>query len=132
MMNPPRVLCVDDNADFLACLSQRLKHFGLEVVTACHGVDALMKLTEHKGKFDAILTDNEMVEIGGLDLVRFVREMGFVGRIIVMSGNLSVEDFREYQPYSVSGFFGKPFDTNLLIEMLGSSIAFTGPDYYVL
>ena len=131
-MNPPRILCVVENANFLACLSQRLEHFGLEIVTACHRVDALLKLSEHKRKFDAILTNNEMVEMGGLDLVRFVREMGFSGRMVVMSGIFSVEDFREYRPFSVSDFLRRPFDTNLLIQMLGGSIAFTGPDYYVL
>jgi hypothetical protein len=44
--------------------------------------------------------------------------MGYQGRIIVMAGNLTVEELRAYEPHAISGFFSKPFDPSLLATML--------------
>ncbi len=38
-----RILCVDDNPSFLATLKLGLQASGFEVLTASHGVDALMQ-----------------------------------------------------------------------------------------
>jgi methylmalonyl-CoA mutase cobalamin-binding subunit len=56
--------------------------------------------------------------MNGLEFVRSVRELGFKGRIVVISGNLKPEDLRAYQDHAISGFFHKPFETGLLAAML--------------
>ena len=91
---------------------------GFEVVTACHGVEALREFQAHPGDFGAIVTDHDMPEMNGVEFVRSVREMGFKGRIVVMSGRLTIEDLWAYRDHAISGFFHKPFQVSLLAVML--------------
>ena len=113
-----RILCVDDNPSLQLALKMGLGAYGFEVITASHGIDALMQYKTHSGNFGTIVTDNDMPHMNGLDLVRSLREIGFRGRIVVVSGNLKVEDLRAYQNYAISGFFHKPFEIGMLATML--------------
>jgi len=92
--------------------------YGFEVVMACHGIDALMQFKARSGEFGAIITDNDMPQMNGLEFVRAVREIGFKGRIVVISGHMKVERLREYQELLINGFFHKPFEMGLLATML--------------
>ncbi len=113
-----RVLCVEDNPMFQQMLKLALGTYGLEVITASHGVDALMQYKAHDGQFGSIVSDNDMPEMNGLAFVRSVREMGYKGRIVVMSGRLTVEELKEYETHAISGFFHKPFEISLVATML--------------
>jgi len=59
-----------------------------------------------------------MPQMNGLEFVRTIREIGYKGRIMVMSGRLNVKDLHAYQEHTISGFFHKPFETSLLAAML--------------
>jgi len=102
----------------LSALKIGLGTYGFEVLTASHGIDALMQYKAHSGNFGAIVTDNDMPHMNGLDLVRSLRGIGFNGRIVVVSGNLKVEDLRAYQNYAINGFFHKPFEIGMLATIL--------------
>ena len=105
-------------ASLLWILTQKLEPYGFEIVTASDGLEALKQYRAHSGNFSAIVTDNDMPHMNGLEFVRSAREMGFKGRIVVMSGRLKTDRLRAYQDYAVSGFFHKPFETSLLAAML--------------
>jgi YesN/AraC family two-component response regulator len=62
------------------------EQYGFEVITASDGMDALTQFKAHSGDFGAIVTDHDMPHMNGMELVRSVREIGFKGRIVVMSG----------------------------------------------
>lgn len=111
-------MCVDDNVQMLTALQIGLGLYGFEIITASHGIDALMQYKAHSGNFSAIVTDNDMPHMNGLEFVRSVREIGFKGRIVVISGHLKAERLQAYQDYAISGFFHKPFETSLLATML--------------
>ena len=113
-----RILCVEDNPSLQGALKAGLEKYGFEVITASDGIDALTQYHAHGGDFGAILTDNDMPRMNGRELVRSLREIGFKGRIAVMSGNFKPEDLRAYHDHAVSGFFHKPFETDLLATML--------------
>jgi CheY-like chemotaxis protein len=95
-----------------------LEHYGFEVVTACNGAEALLQFKAHSGKFDAILTDNEMPQMNGLEFVRSIFHEGFKGRIVVMSGNFKPEELQAYQSYPISSFVHKPLDLISIIAAL--------------
>ncbi len=84
-----RMLCVDDNAPLLQTMALGFAVYGFEVITASHGIDAIMQFQARGGRFDVIVTDNDMPRMNGLEFVRSVRALGFKGRILVMSGRLS-------------------------------------------
>ena len=117
-MNFARILCVDDNPSLLQTLKMSLEPYGVEVITASQGMDALVQYQARAREFSAIVTDHDMPQMNGLEFVHCVREMGFKGRIVVMSGRLNEEDLRAYHDYAVSGFFHKPFEMSLLATML--------------
>jgi len=91
-----RILCVSDNVQLFSTLEVELVLHGFEIVTATHGIDALMQYKAHQGNFKAILTDNEMPHAKGLEFDRGIREMGFKGRIVIAFGDLKPETWRTY------------------------------------
>ena len=113
-----RILCVEDNASLQFTLKTGLERYGFEVIVASNGIEALTQFQTHLGEFSAILTDNEMPHMNGLEFIRSVREIGYKGRIVVMSGNFKPKDLLAYQSHAISGFFHKPFDIGLLATML--------------
>ena len=116
-----RLLLVDDNPMLLQTLAVGFTAYGFEVVTASHGIDALMQFQAHGGNFAAILTDNDMPKMNGPVLVKNLRTLGYRGRILVMSGRLTVSDGRAYQDLEVSGFLSKPFEISMVATMLAQS-----------
>ena len=102
-------------------LKLTLERYGFEVVAASHGVDALMQFRGCEGRFGSIIANHDMPVLNGLSLVRAVREMGYTGKIVVMSGRLSVAELYLYAPYAISGFFSKPFEISMLAAMLQHS-----------
>ena len=109
-MDKPHVLCVDDNSRLLGTLKMALEYYGLEVTTACDGLDALSQYKSHAGEFDAVLTDNEMPRMNGREFVHSLRAQGYKGRIFVMSGNFQEGDPELYSREGISGLFQKPFN----------------------
>jgi len=95
-----------------------LERYGCEVTTASDGIDALTEFKAQSGDFSAIVTDNDMPHMTGLEFVCSVRKIGFGGHIVVISSLLNIDDLRAYQKYAISGFFHKPFDLDLLATML--------------
>jgi CheY-like chemotaxis protein len=108
-MDKPHVLCVDDNARLLKTLKTGLESCGIEVTTACDGLDALTQYQSRPGEFDAVLTDNEMPRMNGRQFVHLLREQGYKGRIFVMSGDFEEGDPELYSREGISGLLRKPF-----------------------
>jgi CheY-like chemotaxis protein len=72
---PPQkatILCVDDDPDALAVLAWFLAAEGLEVVTACNGSEALLRVEELLP--DIIITDYIMPCMTGLELCDRLRK----------------------------------------------------------
>ena len=112
------MLIVDDNAELLRTLRIGFAAYDFEVITATHGIDALMRFQAQNEDIDVILTDNEMPRMNGLGLIQKVRALGFKGRILVMSGNLSSEEARSYFDCEVTGFLNKPFEISMVATLL--------------
>jgi DNA-binding NtrC family response regulator len=113
-----RVLCVEDDGAYRNILAQGLEKVGFDAVMASDGRDALVQFQKNVGGFEAILTDSDMPEMDGLEMVREVRRLGYKGRIVVMSGNLSLKRMEAFGECNVSGFFRKPFDLAMLATLL--------------
>ena len=68
MLNPPpllRVLCVDDDRAFHSLLRIGLGRHGIKVTTASNGAEAIALFRDGDETFDAIVSDNDMPEMGG-------------------------------------------------------------------
>lgn len=80
----PRLLVVDDDADFLALLANFLKRMGYHYDTAEDGEKALQKLLTFS--YSLVLTDMQMPKLNGLQLIAEVKKRLPETDIIVMTG----------------------------------------------
>src|SRR5450432_1081457 len=111
-----RVLIVEDHAPTRLAMSKLLRDAGADVVTARYGEEGLGYLLTQK--FDILLTDLRMPVMDGFELLHHclaLPESRRPVRIIAISG--------EYEATALRGvpvsFMPKPFDLNMLLEMLG-------------
>src|SRR6185369_1580545 len=72
-MQPPRssLLLVDDDSSSRALLRHYLQPHGFDITDAASGAEALAVLEGQR--FDLVLLDVEMPEMGGLDVLRALR-----------------------------------------------------------
>ena len=92
--------------------------YDLEIVEAASGFEALKTLPHHK--FDAILTDINMPDINGLELVSFLKNHPVYKSIpiMVISTESTDEDRRRAEALGAEEYLVKPFLTGDLIEKL--------------
>lgn len=70
-MAEKRILTVDDSGSVRSLVSCALRQAGFDVVEAVDGADALDKVD---GGFDMVITDINMPNIGGIELLELLRE----------------------------------------------------------
>lgn len=63
-----RILLTEDDDSVRAFVSRALELDGHQVETACHGVEAMDRLTERQGGFDLLVTDVKMPIMDGIAL----------------------------------------------------------------
>lgn len=83
----PRVLLVDDNPDHLFLTRRELeKSLSCQVVTAQSGGEALRLAQTEDTTFDAILLDNLLPDMSGLEVLARLRESGILTPIVLVTG----------------------------------------------
>lgn len=108
----PRILVVDDYPDTLISLKAVLEMEGFEVETSSNGSEALEKIRTLY--FDLVISDIEMPEITGIELVKRIRDQFPDFPIILMSCSLS-KYFEEIDKLKINGCLEKPFGIGVLI-----------------
>jgi two-component system, chemotaxis family, chemotaxis protein CheY len=110
-----KILSVDDSATMRRIIKNQLKQIGFENVDeAENGRAALALLT--KDAYDLLITDWNMPEMNGLDLVKEVRRTEAIKAIpILMVTTVSAkEDIVTALKAGVSNYVVKPFDAETL------------------
>ena len=111
-----RILLAEDHQPTREVLARVLKKAGYIVDTAPNGTDAFQLFQVSPRGYDLIITDHDMPELDGLGFVKKVREAGFGGRIIVLSGGLSDANSSTYTNFRVAQIFAKPISSHALLE----------------
>ena len=112
-----KILLVEDSPSTRAFLSTTIESGGvdagavdeLEIVEAGSGFEALKVLPHHK--FDAILTDINMPDINGLELVSFLKNHPLYKSIpiMVISTESTAEDRKRAAALGAEEYVVKPF-----------------------
>ncbi len=114
------VLFVDDEELIRRSTIRLLRDDGLVFREAGNGVAAL-ELFE-KADIDLVITDLRMPFMGGLELLRRVRETDGDARVIVASGNFSHEERAEVLAHGAIATLDKPYDIVTLREAISSAL----------
>jgi DNA-binding response OmpR family regulator len=120
---PLKILAVDDEPSIAACLSFIFKRPRFELTSARNGNDALARLSAAATPYDVVITDNQMPQLSGVELVRALRERSFGGKIMVLSGHLTPENREAFTQMNVDAILDKPFDNYELRNRLELLVA---------
>ena len=103
------VLVVDDSPTVRKFVSVSLSMQGFNVVTACDGMDALEKLPQKK--FDLMITDLNMPNMDGFELIKAMRENPEYAQLpVVILTSLGDEANKEQGArLGVGSYLVKPF-----------------------
>jgi two-component system, chemotaxis family, chemotaxis protein CheY len=113
-----KFLVVDDSASMRQLVSFTIKDAGYDVLVAENGKDALGKLGG--GKVDMVVTDLNMPEMDGIELIKKLRAMpDYKFTPIVMLTTESQESKKlEGKQAGASGWIVKPFSPEQLIDVV--------------
>ncbi len=124
MGQPPTVLVVDDSEVIRVMLSDFLRIWGYQPVTACDSASALE--LAGRGQVDAVFTDLQIGDKTGLDLCRELRAMSeHRGRpmpVWLMSGSDQMDYSVEATEAGAVGFFRKPFNPADIAQRLAAAV----------
>jgi PAS domain S-box-containing protein len=117
------VLCVDDDTSICEMETERVGRIGCEITTFEAAQEALKAFEEAPaGTFDLVLTDYAMPGMSGLDLTRTLREKGYDGPIVLMSGFSAQISLDQAQSAGVTAFMRKPVGNEELRRTLRRAI----------
>lgn len=114
-----KVLLVDDEADFLTTLAERLEARGLKVSTAASGEDAVGKVADHD--FDLIVLDLAMPGIDGLETLKQIKTKQPEAEIIMLSGQGSIKTSIEAMKLGADDFLEKPVNISELMARISEA-----------
>jgi signal transduction histidine kinase/CheY-like chemotaxis protein len=111
-----RVLLVEDEEVVLQFARHALETAGHEVHTAQDGEQAL-ELLNTGADFEVVVTDAVMPRLGGVELIRRLRERGQVIGLVIMSG-YSADLLGNSPTLADVHFLAKPFASRALVEVV--------------
>lgn len=89
--NKKRILLVEDQEDVRVMMLKMLNRIGYQAISAVSGRDGLEVVREDNGRYDLIITDHNMPEMTGLEMVRFVSQEYPEMPFVVLSGHAEKE-----------------------------------------
>jgi DNA-binding NtrC family response regulator len=126
-MSAIRLLIVDDEERFLSTYKKLLEKRGISTTTCTNGSDA-MRILEQR-PIDVVLLDMKMPGIGGMEVLRRIRQEHPEVETIMLTGHLSMESEAEglksgafdylMKPSTISEIMGKvqaAYESKLLKE----------------
>ena len=106
------VLVADDEEGVRTICTEMLETFGLSVITAEDGEDALNVINENKEKISCIILDYLMPKLDGEQIVKKLKESKINIPIIISSGYTEQEISGKFDGKGIVGFIQKPFLIN--------------------
>ena len=115
-----RILVVDDEADFAAYLSKRLRRKGMAVSVCTDPMEALplMERTYH----EVLLMDVRMPKLSGVDLLREVHTRWPNAQVIMLTGHGTSEQAFELGHMGAFELLTKPCDMDRLIRTINNAV----------
>jgi DNA-binding NtrC family response regulator len=114
----PLVVIVDDEQGILDVVSRFARRAGFDVVTCSGGGEAIAQIQARRA--DLVMVDLRMPDVGGLDVLRAVRDADAQCQTVLMTGYASVDTAVEAIKLGATDYLSKPLDFGRLEQLLGS------------
>lgn len=111
-----RVLLVDDEAEFLEIMAERMRGRDMEVTTSTSATEALALIATES--YDAVIMDFMMPEMDGIQALKAIKEKKPEMQIILLTGHATVEKGVEAMKAGAMDFVEKPADLDALSEKI--------------
>lgn len=109
------VLVVDDEADLLEIVTDRLERAGYRVLTARDGLEALERVRAARPA--CIILDLKMPRLGGFEALAALRREAPEARVIVLTGSPNRPLAEACRARGADDFLLKPFDPGELLRL---------------
>ena len=107
--NKPKILVVDDTPIVRECIQYYFEQKGYIIFTAASGEEALPMVK--KNNPDIILSDINLPQMSGIDLIKSVRQFNKTIKVIIMSGEIkNYRNDRRLEQLDILAFMDKPID----------------------
>jgi DNA-binding NtrC family response regulator len=114
----PLLVVVDDEQGILDVVGRFARRAGYDVITCSGGRDAIAQLQSRRA--DLVMVDLRMPDVGGLDVLRAIRETDPRCQAVLMTGYATVETAVEAIKLGAMDYLSKPLDFRRLEELLTS------------
>ena len=115
-MDSIRVLIVDDEAQFVDAVVERLELRGFDAGGVTNGQDALEVL--QKKSYDVVLLDVKMPGLGGLEVITKAKEQWPDLQVVLLTGHGSTQDAEEGMRLGAFQYVMKPVKIDELVRIL--------------
>jgi CheY-like chemotaxis protein len=116
------VLVVDDEELVLDVARRILSRQGYAVLAAHDGAAALELAQQQLSAIGLALVDVQMPVMDGVELLSKLRELGYSGRMLLMSGYNFSPALEQLPPGMVDGFLSKPYSANDLLTAVRKAL----------
>ena len=112
------ILLVDDERPIVEMLGTVLRAAGYSLITARNGLEAVEQINSSVHALDAVVLDLNMPRLGGIDVLKIIRQHHPGLPVLVTSGHLTPVVKSELQALGQEHVLEKPFELAAFGEML--------------
>jgi CheY-like chemotaxis protein len=116
------VLVVDDEEMVRSVAKGALEKFGLNVILAANGVEAVERFREAAEQIDAVLLDIKMPVMDGYETLKQLRRVRPDVKVLISSGFGEEEAVRNFRGQGITGYVQKPYRAPALVEAVQSAV----------
>ena len=115
-MEPVRVLIVDDEPQFVDAVVERLRLRGFDADGLTSGHEALELLGQES--YDVVLLAVKMPGIGGLEVIRKIKENWPSLQVVLLTGHGSLQDVEKGMELGAFRYQMKPVNIDDLVSII--------------
>lgn len=120
-MSMSKILVVDDSGYARRVHRSILESAGHAVLEAATGMTAIETFSLEKP--DAVLLDLSMADLGGLDVLKTLRQLDDKARVVVLSADIQKSTEEAVMIAGARKFLGKPANPDQLVRTIDAVVA---------
>jgi signal transduction histidine kinase len=104
----PKILVIEDEDEVRQSYDDMFSFFGYDVESVPNGREGMSRIT--KKDYDIVVTDLNMPEMNGIDVLKYIKKKKPYIEVIVITGYATLENAIEAMKVGAYDYFAKPVD----------------------